>query len=211
MSKFCGNCGAKLDDDAKVCGNCGTPVSEEYVKISDIKEVNPLIREKQKKMIKKIFITAVIIVSMIVIGIFGSQFIGYKGLIKKVMNAYKNYDIDTLVELSSDAYYFGDKDWVEYYFENTVGTGLDLIESSIGHNYHFSYEVKDDYEMSDRKTEELKKTMENSYVGFDVDIIEKIVVAEITITAKRDKASRTQNITVIMTKEDGEWRLYSIG
>lgn len=27
MAKFCGNCGAQLDDDDKVCGQCGTPVT----------------------------------------------------------------------------------------------------------------------------------------------------------------------------------------
>lgn len=25
MAKFCGNCGSKMDDDAKICGMCGTP------------------------------------------------------------------------------------------------------------------------------------------------------------------------------------------
>lgn len=29
MSKFCGNCGMQLEDDAKVCGYCGTPFPEE--------------------------------------------------------------------------------------------------------------------------------------------------------------------------------------
>ena len=26
MTRFCGNCGAPLDDDALVCGQCGTPI-----------------------------------------------------------------------------------------------------------------------------------------------------------------------------------------
>ena len=29
MSKFCGNCGAQLDDNAKVCGNCGIPTENQ--------------------------------------------------------------------------------------------------------------------------------------------------------------------------------------
>lgn len=28
MSKFCGNCGAQMEDQAKVCGMCGTPFTE---------------------------------------------------------------------------------------------------------------------------------------------------------------------------------------
>lgn len=31
MSKFCGNCGAKLEDDARVCGNCGTPLDGAFL------------------------------------------------------------------------------------------------------------------------------------------------------------------------------------
>jgi len=31
MSKFCGNCGAQMNDDAKICGACGTPFPVETV------------------------------------------------------------------------------------------------------------------------------------------------------------------------------------
>lgn len=48
MARFCGNCGAQLDDDAKVCGQCGTPIDGN---VPGLKIVDP---EKKKKMMKKV-------------------------------------------------------------------------------------------------------------------------------------------------------------
>lgn len=51
MAKFCGNCGARLEDDAKICGKCGTPVEGVTTSIPGLKVTDP---EKQKK-VKKTF------------------------------------------------------------------------------------------------------------------------------------------------------------
>ena len=54
MAKFCGNCGAKLDDDDKVCGQCGAPVdigaNSSPVKVIDIER-----KRKNKKMSKNCY------------------------------------------------------------------------------------------------------------------------------------------------------------
>lgn len=60
MAKFCGNCGAQLDDDDKVCGQCGTPVNGNAGTVPGLKVVDP---EKKKKMAKRIkWIVALVIV-----------------------------------------------------------------------------------------------------------------------------------------------------
>lgn len=46
MAKFCGNCGAQLDDGDKVCGQCGTPVNGNAGTVPGLKVVDP---EKKKK------------------------------------------------------------------------------------------------------------------------------------------------------------------
>ena len=51
MAKFCGNCGARLEDDAKICGTCGTSVEGVTTSIPGLKVTDP---EKQKK-VKKTF------------------------------------------------------------------------------------------------------------------------------------------------------------
>ena len=45
MAKFCGNCGAQLDDGDKVCGQCGTPVNGNAGTVPGLKVVDP---EKKK-------------------------------------------------------------------------------------------------------------------------------------------------------------------
>lgn len=208
MSKFCGNCGAKMEDDARVCGRCGTPVDGKGVKISGLRYQDP---EKKKKIVKGVKIVAILAVVAIVIAAglnIASNFIGNKGLVRKVMAACKDYDIDKLVSLSSDVYYYDDnEDYTEQYFENGVGVYLDDFELSVGHSYKFSYKVEEIYNLSDRKKDELLETLEYSYPEFDIDSIKKVAVADVTVTAKQDGKSKSRNLKITMTKEGKKWKL----
>lgn len=209
MAKFCGNCGAPLDDNAKVCGQCGTPV-DDGTKVPSVKIVDP---EKKKKG-KRIFKLAVALIVVVIVAVAAinvvSRFTGYNGLLRKVMAAYEGYDIDTLVSLSSDIYYYGEEDYVEYYFENIVGTSLDSFESAVGHSYQLSYEVNETYTMSERKEKETLEEIETAYPDFDADMIEKIVVSNLTVTAKQGDKSVEKELNITMSKEDGTWKLLYI-
>ena len=46
MARFCGFCGAPIDENASVCGNCGKPVDGEETKGGGRKKVNV----KERKM-----------------------------------------------------------------------------------------------------------------------------------------------------------------
>lgn len=210
MSKYCGNCGAKLDDNAKVCGQCGTPVEGVPAKIPGVKIVDPEKQKKVKKTAKLIIgLIVVVVVAVIAVNII-SSFTGHNGLLRKVMNAYEDYDIDTLVSLSSDIYYYGEENYAEIYFENSVGSVLDSFESSVGHSYQLSYEVNETYTMSDRRISETMDTIENMYPDFDVSMIEEIAVSEITVTATQGSRSVNRDLNIIMSKEDGTWKLLYI-
>ena len=150
MAKFCGNCGKPMEDHAKVCGNCGTPLeggtsSKVKLKIEDSRK-----KEKFKKKIKTIFAISMLLVVCVVAVNVVINFTGNKGLVHKIMAAYEKYDIDALIMLSSDIYYYDSEDYVEQYFENSVGADLDSFEMSVGHSYKLSYEVNEIYELSER-------------------------------------------------------------
>lgn len=211
MSKFCGNCGAELDESARVCGQCGMPLNGEAVRMPNApKVVDP---EKQKKTRRKIKLVlgllAVIVVAIIAINVISSH-TGYRGTLRKVMNAYEDYDIDTLVSLSSDVYYYGYEDYVEYYFEYQVGEDHDSFEASVGHSYKISYEVEEYYTLSERKEEKLLDGLESAYPDFDIDTIEKIIVADVEVTAKQGKRSTEREVTITLTKEADGWKLLYI-
>ena len=210
MAKFCGNCGARLEDDAKICGKCGTSVEGVTTSIPGLKVTDP---EKQKKVKKTFKLVAGLMVLLIVAGIafnVVSQYTGYNGLLSKVMAAYEKYDIDTLISLSSNMYYYGDEDSVEYYFESKVGENLDSFEASVGHNYKLSYKVNETYAMSERKENDLLDDIENAYMDFDISKIKKVVVADLTLTAKQGNKSTNRDMNIVMTKENGSWRLLYI-
>ena len=210
MAKFCGNCGTQLEDNAKICGNCGAPLDGVSTNIPGLKVTDPEKQKKMKKTVKRVVGLAIFVAVAIIAFNVVSQFTGYNGLLRKVMTAYENYDIDTLVSLSSDMYYYGEEDWVEYYFEYSVGDDLDSFESSVGHSYKLTYEVNETYVMSERKVDEMLSEIEYSYSDFDVSVIEQVVVADLTVTAKQGNKSVNQDMNIVMTKEDGTWRLLYI-
>lgn len=198
-----------MDDNAKICGRCGTPV-DGNITTSSVKIVDPEKEKKNKKIFK--LAVALILVMAIALTTFNvvSKFTGYNGLIRKVMAAYETYDIDTLVSFSSDIYYYGEEDYVEDYFENIVGTTLDSFELSVGHNYQMSYEIKETYTISERKTNEILEGIEYSYPDFDVSIIKELVAFDITVTAKQGSKLDDRDLNVTMSKEKGSWKLLYI-
>ena len=206
MAKFCGNCGAPVDEHARVCGRCGAPVYGN-LQTTTVQTVKP---EKKKKnvWILKLAILLILATAVSVIAIqIISKFIGCNGLIRKVMAAYEDYNIDTLVFLSSDIYYYGGGDDAENYFENVVGTAHDTFESSVGHRYRLSYEVNEIYTMSERRSKETIEEIEYAYPDFDVGMIEKLRVADITVTATQDGRLEKLDVNVTMSKENGIWKL----
>lgn len=210
MAKFCGNCGTQLEDNAKICGQCGTPLDGASGNIPGLKVVDP---EKQKKLTKMgkriVALVALIIVAVIAFNVV-TQYTGANGLLRKVMTAYKEYDVDTLISLSSDMYFYGEEDWVEYYFEYSVGDALDSFESSVGHSYKLSYEINEIYTVSERKLDDMMDQIEYSYADFDISVIEKVVIADLTVTAKQGSKSVSRDIDIVMSKENGTWRLLYI-
>ena len=208
MAKFCGNCGRQLDDNAKVCGYCGTPFSGNIKKTEAIK---PIIDPQTKASILKkvkygIGAIAVVILAVIIFNII-SSFTGYNALIRKTMTAFEKYDVDTLVSLSSDFYYYTEEGYIEDYFERNVGDVLDTFESYVGENYRLTYKVNDIHSMPDRKRNEIIEDMTNYNDAFNVDIIDDFVVAELTITAKKGSETSDRNLDIVMTKEEGVWKI----
>ena len=210
MAKFCGNCGNELEDTARVCGYCGTPFSDMSKNSIGANYKNTESKGNAKKIVKRI-VTIVIIAGVLLGGLkVVTEFTGYKGLVRKAMTAYKNYDIDGLIDMSSDVYFYGTEDFVKYYFEYNVGEDLDYYENSVGHNYKFSYEVDEIYTLSERKLAELEEDVKTIYDGFDMSMVDKVVIADLHVTAAKGSKSVTRNVELTLTKENGEWRLLYI-
>lgn len=206
MAKFCGYCGAEMDDSAKVCGKCGTPFEGKSHGFSNVKAKG----SKESKKTKKVMIGIVLIAIVVVASNTIPSFIGTKGLIRKAMAAYEDYDIDALVSMSSNMYFYGHEDSVEYYFEYNIGEDLDTYEEQVGHNYKLSYKIDDVYTPSERKMNEMLDRISSIYSSFDIDTIQKIAIADLTVTAKNSSKSVKSNLQITMSKEKGKWKLLYI-
>lgn len=213
MARFCGNCGAQLDDDARVCGQCGTPIDGEQGKIPGLKITDP---EKKKKLVKRIK-TAVVLLVVAIVAIVGVRvalsYTGTNGLVRKVMAAYEKNDVDALVALSSDILFYCSDDYendVYEYYEYAFDNNIDSFESSVGHSYKMTYKVEAIYDLSQRKQHEMLKDVESSCPDFDEDLISKISVARVKITAKQGSKSVSKTVKIFMAKEGNNWKLLYI-
>jgi len=209
MAKYCGNCGAQMADSARVCGNCGTHFGGGAIKVFDPEKKKA--RDRKTKRIIKLCVGLVVLALVAVLAFqVINKFTGYNGLVRKVMTAYEEYDIEALVDMSSDMYYYGSDDYAEYYFENAVGYELDYFESEVGHNYKLSYEVDEIYTLSRRNMDTILDDISWMYSDFDVSMIEQIVVANITVTARQGSKSVDRDLKITMSKEEGTWKVLYI-
>lgn len=206
MGNFCGNCGAPLDENANVCGRCGMPVNGDSYKGKKVKAIKP---HKQKKMgIKIKLLIAFLVIAVVAVAALKvvSEFRGSKGLVRIVMKAYEEYDINTLVSLSSNMYTYAPENYIEQYLGNSIGNVLDSFESKVGHKYKFSYEVTEHYDMSERKKAQILSQIELIYPDFNINSVKEMAAADIIVTAKQNGKTADQKITITMTKEGDSWR-----
>lgn len=217
MSKFCGNCGAQLDDSAKVCGYCGVALSNEQANISATSIpgiVSETDKEKAAKIKKLIKMGAIAIVAIIVLFVgfnIISSFTGYKGVVRKVVNAFEDYDMNTLCSCASSLSYYGDD--IEYYeevFEERVSYKLDYYEEELGHNLKMDFEIIDSYKLDDRNKDALLDDLENS--GAYIGKIDTIRMVELELTIKGSRSTSTYiSEDLLMVKENGKWKVLYLG
>lgn len=214
MSKFCGNCGAQMDDSARVCGNCGTPFEMPTVsnaRIPGVTYVDPEVKARKTAKIKKTLRITVIIAVLVAVAILAvnivSAFTGYKGTVRKIMNAFKEYDLNTIVSLSS-SYYDAREDESDVYdnFGDIISNALDSFEERVGHKYKFSYEITYSYKMSEHKFQDLINTL-SYYDEFAAENISEAMVVQVDAIAKEGNTRYIRKLKLTLTKEEGTWKL----
>lgn len=204
MAKFCGNCGARWEDDVRVCGKCGTP-------FGDVRGPSPVKVNQAKKIVKTAIILALVAAILLAAWSVGSSFIGKKGLIRQVMNAYKADSVYDLVDLSSDVYYYSYySDDAEDYFEDRLDNIVEYFDSTVGYDYKLSYKINGIRTLSDRQLNNNLDEIADYYDGFNVGSIEKMAIAEVTLTAKQGSRHVDRVMEITMTKEADGWRLLYI-
>lgn len=208
MAKYCGKCGSKLADDEKVCSQCGMRVEDMSISNSETRQSSH--KNKYKKKIK-VVASLIIIISVIAIAFnIISEFSGTKGLLRKVMAAYEKYDVDEMISLSSDVYYYGEDNYVEFYFKSILEESFDRIEENVGGDYKITYKINEINSVSEHRKKEILNNLEQVYPKFEISVVKDFAVGNVTVTVKNGNKSDKFNLKITMSKEKDKWKLLYI-
>lgn len=214
MTKFCGNCGSKINEKTPICEKCGynntALIDKSKLNIPNIGDFNINKRAKTKRRIKLALVFTAFIISSVLIFNYISSITGYKGTIRKTMNALEKYDMSTLTSIASEISYHGqDKQKVDQYFSDMVSRSLDQFEATVGHDVHIDYEINDNYILSERKYDEFLTDIEKLY-GCDTSNVQEIMALELTVSIEGSKGSSSHVYTdMYLINEDGDWKVYN--
>ncbi len=216
MSKFCGNCGAELDDSAAVCGYCGMSLETNPIK----KAIPGLTSQADEAMVQNIKkygkFVAIGVAGIVVIAIVISLIVnntGYKGALKKYFNAMEDLDSATFCELTADLdkRYYDDDDDIEALMLENMEDQMEEFEEDYGKDVKIKYDIVEStvWDLDDVKLRKFTEQFEDSE-EYDGSLIEKAVELELDITYKGDKKEHTdKGETLWLIKEGGEWRVTS--
>ena len=213
--KYCTHCGAQMDDAAQVCGNCGAhfgPVSRSPRKSKT---------KNQSKNLLIILIAAVLALVILcsVIGVCVNKYTGSNGIFRKTVSAILDEDLDAVEDFSSE-YFFSfargvfDIDDAIDNWDRILDQNLEIIEEEVGRKYKLSCNLEDSYLLEGRDfrdcIDSLEETAEYLDSDYDVDIVSKIRVYEISLIGKSKKDEESVDLIILTVKEDGHWRLLDI-
>lgn len=212
IPKFCGYCGSKADSEAKVCGVCGKPFGTPPIAPMTIGRGAALI--PTGKQLKAIVIAAACVLALILAVSLASGTNGSERAAKKAMDAFLESDIDVLMDLSSDFCYadaYEKEQLLEVIYQDYLTQKHAQYHYAVGAQYHLSYRIRDSYAISEVWEQQLYVAM--AAVGnFDAEIIEKISIVEVELTAKASgNGDYVELLYLILSKESGTWRLFDLG
>lgn len=224
MAKFCGNCGASVDDDALVCGYCGASMANSEAgsaskKIPGVGDIDPEKAKKIKAIAKKVVIgvAAVAVVAIIISVVL--KFVGINGAIRNYVKAYQKGDASYIEKLESSYLDKGDEDEEDDDDEEdsleqkALDSVLEYFEDEVDSaDFKITYEVKKKEDLSERKVKKLAEALVHAGIVSedDEDTIKesKIKVVKIKMTAKHKKKKEKKTFdNLYFIKEGGSWKL----
>lgn len=215
MTKFCGNCGAQINENSPVCVACGAPVpnmgrdgnAPEPASVTLPADV------QQKKASAKVLKSIAVILAVLLVAVSAYkilyEFTGHRGVIRKFFKAYETSDVTTMLSLYDESLDLGGSGTG---FEAMVGLILDgtwdVFEEEVGSDPHADYEIDETYEMSAADTAELAE--EWGTEDYNFDHVDKILVAEITMTVSGTEGEKSSAVEMLLVKRSGAWKILRV-
>lgn len=197
-----------MDDNAMVCGYCGTAFDGSSG--NNFKYEDPEKKAKIQKIIKKVVIAVVVVTVLSIAASIGSSFVGYRGAIRKFMNAYKAENAEAMVDMTCS--FMQDEEYAEivaYRYENRLESDFDSFDYHFDSKYSIKYEITDASKLSERQSKNVMEQLASNGLASedDIDLVKKIMNVKVVITAKHGSDSTSTNKTIYLAKESSGWKL----
>ncbi len=222
MSKFCGNCGTELQDDAVVCSNCGVNIAPQQpeaaasapasdatpgeVAVAAIKDkslvfINKMKSDKKFMGIVLGSIAGVILVIVLLCVLMGG---GYKSAIENYFDAMQG-DYDAYVACMPEDVF---DDYLDYKDMSKKELKEEMEDSSDG-DLKVSYDILDTDELDEDDLDDIKDYLKENLDISKKDVTEAIEV-ELEVTLKYDGEKMSNETDVVVVKIDGDWYVYEV-
>lgn len=215
MSNFCSNCGAPLNPEAHNCGNCGAPViSQQPAKKSfDISALINLIPGNKDKFAKigKIAAPAVallIVLIIIISAIAGST--GAKGTVKKYFKSIQKQNVENYIELMPEInkIYYSSEDDLYDDVEQELHDTVEYLEAEYGRDIKFKVKKIEKDELTNKELKAIVDIYSLSDKLSEIEI-KKAYEVDFELTVKGDDDDDADYYSLVVIKEDGDWKVYS--
>lgn len=217
MANICRFCGAQLDEEALECKACGNAVYYNYGTEPTLEYEQQLVqkdkknkKKKKKKGIKAII--AVILVLALAVGAhFGFSFLfGYRATVIKTMDAIRTCDGDIMLSVMSDSYVSKKNEDYSYSdaedkMEEDLSKILEDFEERVGKDIYLTYKIIYASDLTEREFETGKSRLKSR--GYNVRKIDRIKEVEVDATLSGDEGEALVELDLILSKEDGEWKV----
>ena len=229
MAKFCGNCGAMMDDAAAVCGNCGAALAaapapeQKESPVAGIAgkatEILNGVKKGDKSSIIKIGVAAVAVIAVIIL-ISSLSTSGSEKVIKKFIQAYDNEKPEAVVKVLppflKDAMVeaYGDEDDFLDEIDEEIKDFYDDMEDELDTDkLSFKYEIDDvekyDKDEVEERAEAIESVCERYDIDFDEDKLKEVYEYEIEVTVKGGGDKEKVDLEMLVVKYGGKWYVLS--
>lgn len=213
MSKYCPECGAEINDEAKVCEQCGTAIEPAIEKPAEDKAA-----KKKKILILAGVIAGAVLVVVIALVILITSILsnfGCEGTAKRFAKAMAAENTEKMISLTSDVY----KEYYEFYqekydvdeleedYEQELEYVNSFFENYAGSDYKLKYEIEDVDFYDEDMLDDMYGWYEDTY-DVDTDVIKESAIVEVEFQVSKDGKDYFYDVDLVMVKENNTWRVF---
>lgn len=228
MSKFCGNCGTELQDDAVVCSNCGCNLAPEAQPVAQ-PDANGTITAKASNLFDTLkakldeflakckadtkfrnisiaigagAVVAIVLIVVLLCALFGNS---YKSAINNYFDATFSGDFDAYRASYPDKIWkkMSDDATDKKEFRSDFKDFKEELEEEFGKDVSFDYKITEVEEYDEDDLDDVRTALK--LYGIPKKTVTEAYEVEIELTIEGDDDEDTDDTSLTVVKIDGDW------